>query len=78
MFEERAKQLSDQLYDLLQEAKKAALLEFQNERSNWEKAAREYDATICDLDTQVEQLKQELTEAYLKYDTLRAKLSDLV
>jgi hypothetical protein len=77
-FDLQVKMFTDQLVELIEQAKFEASQEFANERSNWEQIEREYKADISALQ-QTAQLRLEATEAAeQKYMSLQAKLSALV
>lgn len=77
-FETQVKLFTDQLEELLEQAKFAASQDFASERSNWEQTAREYEAALNEMrDASVKNLER-AEAAEQKYMSLQAKLSALV
>lgn len=77
-FDFQVKMFTEQLVDLIEQAKSQAALEFQAERSNWEQTVREYEATITGLDSQIDKLAGDKEALELKLETLRSKITALV
>lgn len=77
-FDFQVKLFTDQLVELLDDAKAQASLEFQSERSNWEQRAREYEAEIAEIHAASRKNLDRAEAAEEKFLTLQAKLSALV
>lgn len=77
-FELQVKMFTDQLVDLLEQAKQEAANEFISEKSNWGQRAREYEAEIAAVHTASVKNLDRAEKAEMAYEALRAKLSDLV
>ena len=72
------KVFTEQLVELIEQAKQEASLEFVSDKLNWEQTAREYEAEIAGLENTIETLSHRLEDAEQKYLTLQTKISALV
>lgn len=77
-FDFQVKLFTDQLVELLDDAKAWAAQEFSDERANWEQSKREYEATISGTEAVIAQLQSEKEEIELKLEALRSKIASLV
>lgn len=77
-FEFQVKLFTDQLVELLEQAKVQASLDFTSERSNWEQHERQLRADITHFQNQAEIAGALAQEWEQKYLTLQSKLSALV
>lgn len=77
-FDFQVKLFTDQLVELLDDAKAQASLEFRDERSNWEQTEREFVSTIQGLESEIENLKAERDAAQTALSDLKGRLAGLV
>lgn len=77
-FDLQVKIFTDQLVDLLEQAKGQAALEFQSERSNWEQTERSFLSTVQAMESEIDRLKAERDDAKSALSDLKERLAGLV
>ncbi len=77
-FELQVKMFTDQLTELIEQAKFEASQEFNSERSNWEQRAREYEEDIRTAVLAAQKSLERAEAAEAKHEALREKLAGLV
>lgn len=77
-FDFQVKVFTEQLVDLLDQAKSQAALDFQSERSNWEQTERSFVATVREMEHEIDRLKAERDDAKSALYDLKDRLSGLM
>lgn len=77
-FELQTKVFTEQLTELIEQARVQASLDFQSERSNWEQTERSFLETIRGMESEIDRLKQERDDAKASLYDLKDKLSGLM